>query len=211
MTRRLVTAVGLMAALVAASVAVTAADSASPAVTIHVTIRDTGFSLSKKTAPVGAVVFAVKNAGKLSHSFAIDSRKTPVLKPGRSATLRVSFKKRGAFPYRSTVTGQTKLKGTVTITAPPKPAFPGDPVAGKTVFTSTGGCNSCHTLKAAAAVGTIGPNLDQLQLAYAVILGDVTNGKNGALGSMPAFKATLSATQIQDVSAFVFKAEHPGS
>jgi mono/diheme cytochrome c family protein len=211
MTRRLVTPAALAAALMLAFLAATAADSATQTVTIHVTIRDTAFSLSKKTAPVGTVVFAVKNAGKLSHSFAIGSKKTPVLKPGRSTALTVSFKKAGAFPYHSTVPGQTKLKGTFTITAPPKPAYPGDPVAGKTVFTSTGGCNSCHTLKAAGAVGTIGPNLDQLQLAYAVTLGIVTNGKNGPLGSMPAFNATLSAKQIQDVSAFIYKAEHSGS
>ena len=211
MTRRLLSPAGLVAALALAFLAATAADGATQTVTIHVTIRDTAFSLSKKTAPVGTVVFAVKNAGKLSHSFAIGSKKTPVLKPGRSTALTISFKKAGAFPYHSTVAGQAKLKGTFTITAPPKPAYPGNPVAGKTVFTSTGGCNSCHTLKAAGAVGTIGPNLDQLQLTYALILGDVANGKNGPLGSMPAFKATLTTTQIQDVSAFVYNDEHPGS
>jgi mono/diheme cytochrome c family protein len=156
-------------------------------------------------------VFAVTNAGKLSHSFELGSAKTAVLKPGHGAKLTLSFKKAGVFAYHSTVAGQAKLKGTFTVTAPPKPAFPGDPVAGKTVFTSSGGCNSCHTLKAADAVGTIGPNLDQLQLAYPVILGAVSNGKNGALGSMPGFRATLSATELQDVAAFVYKAEHPGA
>ena len=32
---------------------------------------------------------------------------------------------------------------------------------GKTIFTSSTGCSSCHTLAAAGATGTIGPNLDQ--------------------------------------------------
>lgn len=34
------------------------------------------------------------------------------------------------------------------------------PAAGKQVFTGVGGCASCHTLAAAAATGTTGPNLD---------------------------------------------------
>jgi mono/diheme cytochrome c family protein len=32
---------------------------------------------------------------------------------------------------------------------------------GKMVFTGVGGCASCHTLAAASATGTVGPNLDQ--------------------------------------------------
>jgi cytochrome c2 len=34
------------------------------------------------------------------------------------------------------------------------------PAAGKAVFTGIGGCSSCHTLAAAHATGTVGPNLD---------------------------------------------------
>jgi mono/diheme cytochrome c family protein len=34
------------------------------------------------------------------------------------------------------------------------------PAAGKSVFTGIGGCGSCHTLAAAGATGTVGPNLD---------------------------------------------------
>ena len=36
----------------------------------------------------------------------------------------------------------------------------GNPKAGKPIFVST--CAVCHTLKAAGALGKIGPNLDQL-------------------------------------------------
>src|SRR5581483_6146907 len=32
--------------------------------------------------------------------------------------------------------------------------------AGKAVFTGTAGCSGCHTLAAAGATGTVGPNLD---------------------------------------------------
>ena len=48
----------------------------------------------------------------------------------------------------------------------------GDPAAGKTVFTSAG-CSGCHTLKAAGATGTVGPNLDQLKPAEPVIVHQV--------------------------------------
>jgi cbb3-type cytochrome c oxidase subunit III len=60
-------------------------------------------------------------------------------------------------------------------------------------------CSSCHTLAAAGATGTVGPNLDQLKPAMAVVVHQVTNG--GAV--MPAFKGKLSAAQIQAVAKYV--------
>lgn len=83
------------------------------------------------------------------------------------------------------------------------PAVQGDPVAGKAVFESAG-CKSCHTLKAAGATGTVGPDLDQLKPAEAIVVHQVTVG--GAI--MPPFKAQLTAKQIQDVAAFVYTSTH---
>jgi cytochrome c553 len=74
----------------------------------------------------------------------------------------------------------------------------GNAAAGKAVFTSAG-CSGCHTLKAAGATGNVGPNLDQLKPAFAVVKHQVINGG----GAMPAFKGQLSAAQIDDVAAFV--------
>jgi len=87
--------------------------------------------------------------------------------------------------------------------AKPKPATPafklkGDASAGKSVFASAG-CSGCHTLAAANATGTVGPNLDQLKPDYRAVTAQVTLG--GA--AMPAFKSSLSAQQIADVAAFV--------
>ncbi len=79
----------------------------------------------------------------------------------------------------------------------------GDPTAGKAVFTSAG-CSGCHTLKAAGATGTVGPNLDDLKPAYARIVTQVENGG----GPMPPFKGRLSSTQIHDVAAFVYTSTH---
>jgi cbb3-type cytochrome c oxidase subunit III len=68
---------------------------------------------------------------------------------------------------------------------------------GKTIFSSE--CASCHTLKAAGATGTVGPNLDQLKPPFAIARRQVTNG--GAV--MPAFKGKLTPQQIDAVAKFV--------
>jgi mono/diheme cytochrome c family protein len=79
----------------------------------------------------------------------------------------------------------------------------GDPAAGKAIFAEQG-CTSCHTLAAANATGTVGPNLDEKKPPYDLIIERVTNGK----APMPPFKDTLSETQIQDVAAFVYTSTH---
>jgi mono/diheme cytochrome c family protein len=100
----------------------------------------------------------------------------------------------------ASTTPTTTTAPTTTAAAPTT----GDPVAGKAVFASAG-CSGCHTLKAANATGTVGPNLDQLKPPFARIVLQVDNGG----GPMPAFKGSLSATQINDVAAFVYSSTHP--
>jgi len=68
---------------------------------------------------------------------------------------------------------------------------------GKTIFQSQ--CASCHTLKAAAATGTIGPNLDQVKPSLAIAKHQVEVGG----GVMPAFKGKLTEAQIDAVAKFV--------
>jgi uncharacterized cupredoxin-like copper-binding protein len=76
------------------------------------------FVLSKKTARRGLVVFKVTNVGKISHDFSIKGRKTRLLKHGQSATLRVTFLRKGHYPYKCTVPGHAAsgMKGVFTIT-----------------------------------------------------------------------------------------------
>ena len=69
---------------------------------------------------------------------------------------------------------------------------------GKAIFDSAG-CTSCHTLKAAGATATVGPNLDQSTLDEAGVIKQVTNGG----GVMPAFKDRLTEEQIKAVAHFV--------
>jgi cytochrome c oxidase subunit I len=70
--------------------------------------------------------------------------------------------------------------------------------AGKAIFGSAG-CSGCHTLAAAGASGTVGPNLDQLKPSLPVVVQRVNSGG----GAMPAFKGRLTPQQIQEVAAFV--------
>jgi mono/diheme cytochrome c family protein len=68
---------------------------------------------------------------------------------------------------------------------------------GKAIFQAN--CASCHTLKAANASGTIGPNLDQLKPPLARVKHQVEVGG----GVMPAFKGRLTPAQIDAVAKFV--------
>ena len=77
--------------------------------------------------------------------------------------------------------------------------------SGKDIFTAN--CSSCHTLKAAGANGTVGPNLDQLKPAEARVERQVINGG----GAMPAFKGVLTDAQITAVAKYVSQATKSGS
>jgi len=102
----------------------------------------------------------------------------------------------------------TPTPNTVVGTVSAAPSFPivpafkvkGDPTKGSATFGSSG-CAGCHTLAAANATGTIGPNLDQLKPNYRAVTAQVTNGGSG----MPSFKSKLSTQEIADVSAYIVK------
>jgi mono/diheme cytochrome c family protein len=86
--------------------------------------------------------------------------------------------------------------------APPPPAGGGGGGSGgaedgKAIFSSN--CASCHTLAAADASGTIGPNLDEAKPDEALVRERVTNG----MGVMQSFKGKLTDAQIAAVAKFV--------
>jgi mono/diheme cytochrome c family protein len=110
--------------------------------------------------------------------------------------------KGAAAPPATTTTSAPTTTGSTPTTTSAAPAT-GDPVAGKAVFASAG-CTGCHTLKAANATGTVGPNLDQLKPSFTAVVHQVENGG----GPMPAFKGKLTQAQINDVAAFVFSSTH---
>ena len=79
-----------------------------------------------------------------------------------------------------------------------KPTGKGGKPDGKAIFASAG-CATCHTLAAAGATGTVGPNLDQAKPSVDLAVQRVTNGK----GVMPSFKGQLSEAEIRAVAEFV--------
>jgi mono/diheme cytochrome c family protein len=101
-------------------------------------------------------------------------------------------------PTPKTVVGTVPQAAPAPVT--PASKLKGDPVAGKAVFDKAG-CKGCHTLAAAGATGTVGPNLDQIKPNYQLATARVTLGK----GVMPSFKGQLSDQEIANVAAFVVK------
>jgi mono/diheme cytochrome c family protein len=79
--------------------------------------------------------------------------------------------------------------------------FAGLGTDGAAIFKGAG-CAGCHTLAAAGATGTTGPNLDQLasKLTVPLIVRQVTTPPPGL---MPSFKGKLSPAQIQAVAKYV--------
>src|SRR5262249_39102115 len=95
-----------------------AAEKAALLARVNVTASEFKFVLRPKSARRGVVGFKGKNVGKLGHDFKIKGRKTRVLSPGQSATLRVTFLRKGKYPYTCTVPGHAAagMKGVFTIT-----------------------------------------------------------------------------------------------
>jgi uncharacterized cupredoxin-like copper-binding protein len=94
------------------------AESAALLARVNVAASEFKFVLSKKSARRGVVVFKVTNVGKISHDFQIKGRKTKLLSHGQSATLRVTFLRKGSYPYKCTVPGHAAagMKGVFKIT-----------------------------------------------------------------------------------------------
>jgi nitrite reductase (NO-forming) len=86
------------------------------ATSVTVTATEFKFKLSKTSVPHGSVTFTVMNKGKLSHDFKIAGKKTPLIKPGKSAKLTVTLKA-GKAAYLCTVAGHAAagMKGTLTV------------------------------------------------------------------------------------------------
>ena len=104
--RRIVSLVGVMAVAAAAVFAVVAYGSggSATATTVRVAAKDTlRFTLSRKSAPHGKVVFKVTNKGRLKHDFKIAGKKTKLLGHNKTATLIVSLAKGKKYKYVCTV------------------------------------------------------------------------------------------------------------
>lgn len=87
----------------------------------------------------------------------------------------------------TTATTESTMESTTTGTTP----------QGREIFLAN--CATCHTLSDAGSSGTVGPNLDEIDLSTEQVADQVENGGGG----MPAFGDTLSDEEIDQVAAYV--------
>ena len=76
------------------------------------------FRLSTKSiARPGKVTFVFKNVGHILHDFKINGKKTPLISPGKTTRLIVTFKKKAKYAYLCTVPGHAAagMRGTFTV------------------------------------------------------------------------------------------------
>jgi uncharacterized cupredoxin-like copper-binding protein len=117
-----ITAGAVSLALLAAELPV-ATDAAAPhartaaSTTVSVKATEFKYALSKTKVSRGTVTFKIKDAGHLKHDFKINGKKSKLLSPPGSTTLKVSFSKAGRYTFICTVPGHAKagMKGTLTI------------------------------------------------------------------------------------------------
>jgi len=88
------------------------------ATTIQVKGGEFSFKLSAKSiAKPGKVTFVFKNVGHVMHDFKINGKKTPLIQPGKTAKLVVTFTKKKKYTYLCTVPGHAAagMKGVFTV------------------------------------------------------------------------------------------------
>ena len=118
--------------------------------------------------------------------------------PGMPANIYEGQDAEDVASYVASVAGLDAEGNPINPANPPKPTPPGGGTDGKAIFASAG-CSGCHTLAAAGASGTVGPNLDDAKPSKALAIDRITNGRGG----MPSFKGRLSEAQIEAVAEFV--------
>jgi len=118
--------------------------------------------------------------------------------PGMPANIYEGQDAEDVASYVASVAGLDAEGNPINPANPPKPTPPGGGTDGKAIFASAG-CSGCHTLAAAGASGTVGPNLDDAKPSKALAIDRITNGRGG----MPSFKGQLSEAQIEAVAEFV--------
>ena len=91
---------------------------AAAVTTVQVKDGEFFFRLSTKSvARPGKVTFVFKNIGHVLHDFKINGKKTPLIGPGKTARLVVTFKKKAKYSYLCTVPGHAAagMRGSFTV------------------------------------------------------------------------------------------------
>jgi uncharacterized cupredoxin-like copper-binding protein len=122
LNRPTIAAATVVVALLGAALAGVVASASAKKTTITVKETEYRLKLSTTKGTVGPVDFIVKNAGKITHAFAISgpgvkTKKTKAIKPGRSATLVVTLKS-GTYAVWCPIPGHAALGMKATVTVP---------------------------------------------------------------------------------------------
>jgi mono/diheme cytochrome c family protein len=80
-----------------------------------------------------------------------------------------------------------------------KSGTPGNVANGKVVYVKY--CGKCHTLAAAGARGTLGNNLDHVDITFSCTVSAIENGVGGIQAEYVL--RNVSVQQVSDVAAFV--------
>jgi uncharacterized cupredoxin-like copper-binding protein len=150
---------GLGVAGVAAPFAISAIDtgsSSSTTVTIKVTATEYKFALSRRSlAKPATVIFKITNKGKIGHNFKINGKKTLLIKPGKTATLKVVFKRKGKFAFLCTLPGHAAngMKGTFSVAVKTSTTTATTTTTGGTTTGGGGGGSACSTPTTTINVG----------------------------------------------------------
>jgi len=193
--RRVVALLGLGALMVAvaSSGILPGISSASPPKSapqrVTVIAKEFSFKLSRKSVKSGAVIFTVENQGHLQHDFAIDGKKTPLIAPGKSAVLKVTFKKKGQFKYSCTVPGHAAagMKGVLAVGVSSKSTTP---TPTKTTPTTTTPTTTTPAGTTTAGLGTAQTTVDVSIVEFNFTL--TVNGQPSA--SVPSGQVTFVIT-----------------
>ena len=125
MRKLTISSVSALVAIAIASLALVQLASARgdrPTATATTTVQVKGgeffFRLSTKSiARPGKVTFVFKNVGHILHDFKINGKKTPLIGPGKTTRLIVTFKKKARYSYLCTVPGHAAagMRGAFTV------------------------------------------------------------------------------------------------
>jgi uncharacterized cupredoxin-like copper-binding protein len=125
MTRQTIRSIATVVAFALASLALVPLSAArsdrqtvAAATTIHVTGGEFFFKLTTKSiSKPGKATFVFKNIGHIEHDFKINGKVTPLIRPGKTATLAITFKRKGKYTYLCTVPGHAAagMKGAFTV------------------------------------------------------------------------------------------------
>lgn len=222
--KRMLLALALVVAAVS-GYATAFASSAVPVQRVTVTMTDFKFKLSKTKVNTGTVIFTVVNRGKITHDFKINGKKTARLAPGKKATLKVVFKKKGTYAYLCTIPGHAAagMKGRLGVGVKATPAPTTTTSGGGGGGGTTASCTSPQASSVSVDEFEYGFTLSSTTVPCGPITfkqsnsGSVTHnfdiqGVNGAVGTLidpgqaTSFTVTLAPgkyTYVCDVSGHV--------